>query len=714
MAELGSINFTDVNRGTRSVDRSAEARAIGNVLNAGKQIAEEGIKASVTRDMNEAIDEATTSTDALVTTGASSVEEMIAGSAKSELAQNIDKWKLQAQQGSSSQRTLAEIKIKEILNEAQAKYGWMAEELQQRAGLVIAGSHELAQAGLFDAAANAQSTEAKSQIQDLQDYATGSWESGGLGISPHLEVGSAPWLAQYEEFDTLRQRQQSNARLIGMTISNREATATDIEGAASTALQGQFSSVRTSRKQTFNKNGYDDALLEAQKGEGANLQILQQFHDVGVPIIIDDLEKNKVEAIALYQDWFRGPLAGTAAGQRVKAQLDDFIAEQDSIINRFRQGVEQMPDALKQIEAFNGIRAANVVRGMSEPYKNFIAFLGPNKALIDVAALAQSGEGLIQRNKLGNVGVGILQSQFPEFLGPGITEPNAQISAFLTSGQNTITPDMSPQDINKKLDKTRGDAANPWHITTKTDKDELEAAFWSVDNHVKLWSAALEVPDQYATPQAAATALSGINNSLRTFNSIDEKPQDVSEVIRASLADDRLLQAIDTIGDDPGTVNQRRAFGATAKEWYESTKPGDRQQKTAERYNNTRIEGIPLRDLAKVDITEMSDKGNFTYIPNVSALEKAVDKRLAREQQSSLDTRQRARTRVQVRESIRLELVEEMEPIAREVNESITISRNLDHATAINAESRRNSNVKLQFFDELGWLNVFNYEQPDT
>lgn len=714
MAELGSINFTDVNRGTRSVDRGAESRAIGNALNVGKQIAEEGIKAKVTRDMNEAIDEATTSTDALVLTGASSVEEMIAGSAKSEMAQNIDKWRLQAEQGSSSQRTLAELKIQEILNKAQSKYGWMAEELQQRAGLVIAGSHELAQAGLFDAAASSASTEAKSQLQDLQDYATGSWESGGLGISPHLEVGSAPWMAQYEEYDTLRQRQQANARLIGMTISNREATATEIEGAASTALQGKFSSVRTSRRQTFNANGYEDVLLETQKGEGANLEVLRQFHTVSVPIIIGDLEQQKTEAMALYQDWFQGPLAGTAAGQRVKAQLDDFIAEQDSIINRFRQGVESMPDALKQIEIYNGIRSAEVMRGMSEPYKNVIAFLGPNKAILDLAALAQSGEGLSQRNKLGNVGVGMLQSMFPTYLGSGITEPNAVVSAFLTSGQNSITPDMSPQEVNKLLDKIRGDTDTHWGIATKTDRDEIEAAFWSVDNHVKIWSAALEIPDQYATPLAAATALTGINDSLRTFNSIDDKPQDVSEVIRASLADDKLLKSIDTIGDDPATVNRRRAFGATAKEWYESTNPGDRQQMMIQRYNNTRIEGIPLRELAKVDITQMKTQGNFTYIPNVSALEKTVDKRLAMEWQRSLDTRQRARTRVQVREDIRLELVEAMEPIAKEVNESITISRNLDHATAINSESRRNSNVKLQFFDKLGWLDAFNYEQPET
>jgi hypothetical protein len=714
MAELGSINFTDVNRGTRSVDRSAEARALGSVLNVGKQIAEEGIKAKVTRDFNEAIDDAKVSTDALVVTGASSVEEMIAGTDKSQLSQNIDKWKLQAEQGSSSQRTLAEIKIKEILNDAQGRYPWMVEELQQRAGLVIAGSHELAETGLFDAAARSSSANAKSEIDRLQTYATKDWESGGLGISPHLEVGSAPWLAQYEERDTLRQQQQKNARYIGMVISNREATAIEIEGAASTALQGKFSSVRTSRLETFNSNGFDAALLEAVKGEGANLEVLAQFHAGGRTIIIDDLEQQKVEAIALYQDWFRGPLAGTAAGVRTKAQLDDFIAEQDSIINKFRQGVESMPDALKQIEIYNGIRSAEVMRGMTESYKNVVAFIGQNKSVLDLAALAQSGDGLSQRNKLGNVGVGILQSQFPEFLGAGTTEPNAVISSFLTSGQNSITPAMAPLDINKRLDKLRSDSSSPWYITTKTDRDEVEAAFWSVDNHTRLWDAALTAPENYATPAMAATYLTGVNNSLRTFNFIDEKPKDVEKVIRSALSDDRLLVAVDTIGDDPATVNQRRAFGASAKEWYENTDPTARQQETAVAYNNQRIEGIPLRELAKADITQMSTSGNFTYIPNAAALERAVDKRLAKENQRSADTRQRARSRVQVREDIRLELVSMMEPIVQEVNESITISRNLDHATAINSESRRNSNVKLQFFDELGWLGVFNYEQPGT
>lgn len=714
MAELGSIQFNDVNRTQRRVDRTQEQRALAAGLNVAEGAINESVKASVTGDMLDAIDQTVEESQAIDVENPEVVSREFADPEEAKLAQTIDRWKLQAEQGNSSQRTLAEIRIKEVLNTAQAKFPWLVEGLQQRAGLVMSGSAELQSLGLYDAASKQAASTAASDIQKLKDYANKKWEDGGLGMSPDLEFGSPEWIAQYAEFDSLRQGQQANARLIGMTLSNRDATAIQIEGAVSTALQGKFSVVRSSRRSTFDANGFDAALAESLKGENANLEVLAQFHAAGAPIIIQTLEQDKVEAQQLYTDSVKGLLQGSPSGIRIKAQLDDFIAETDSIISAFKSSVDMMPDALKQISTSNAIRGAVLMRGMSTPHKNLTAFMsGPGKNLVEVAKLAVSGPGLRQRNDLGTVAVGAMAEMFPNFIGDNITEDGMAVMSFVTTGQGSITTNLTPMEINKRLDKIQHDSTNPYHVNTQTDKDELEAAFSTADMHTRIFTAALEVPE-YATPEAAGDYLTGMNYSLRTLNRIPQNLEDVSSMIRSTLADDRLLNAIDIVGDGEQS-NKRRAFGATAKEWYESTDPRARQQATIQKYQSHRIDGVPLSSLAEVDIDAMQNEGEFRFEINREKAEKVVQARLkadrSRSALTSVDTRQpvRATSEANVREQVRLEIIEAMSPIAQEVNSSITISRNLDHATAINKDTRRNSNVKMQFFDELGWLKAFNY-----
>ena len=691
MAELGSINVTDVNRGTRHVDRRSEARGLGAALDLTKKVVDESITAGVTQDMNQAIDEAMddATQSPLVVEGADTTA--LRDPREAELRANLDRWKLQAEQGNTSQRTMATIRIKEILNEAQASFPWLTDDLQQRAGSVIAGSAELAELGLLDAAATSRSRQAQGQIDDLQKYASDPWKedgSGGLGMSPALTVGSDEWITQFMDLDELRSKNQSNIRTIGMALSNREASAIEVEGVARNLLLGKFSAARAANHSTSTRNGFNAALLEVQKGERGNLEVLRQFKDVQVTIIIDELSTQRQQVIAFYDEMIAPRLVGTPSGVRSRSMLDDWLSEVDTKISLFRSSIDELPDAMEQIDTLNKVRSANVIRGLSQPAQNFIAFAGgPGKSLIELAKLSHTADGLITPERLGQVATGILMGKNPDFLGPNATDGNRQIFAWMTSGQGTINPSMSASDINRTLDKQRADAVDPWYVTTTTDKEDMEAAVWSLDNHTKLWNAAISTPD-LATPQAAAQYLTGANNSLRAFNGIAEKPEDVSQLIRASLADDSLLEAIDTVGDSVAVVAARRAFGASAKEWYINTRPTQRQADASNAYNTTRISGVSLRDLALVDISSMTNEGEFNYEINTKNFKKAVDikfstmQQLDRADQGDFGTRPRQRQ--QAEEEVRTSIIEAMDPIAREVNESITISRNLDAATAIN------------------------------
>jgi hypothetical protein len=715
MAELGSIDFVDVNRGTSQIDRRDELRGLNVALDATKKVVDESIKSSVTRDMIDAIE---ADADPVIETKDSFTTE-ISDPAQASLQADLDRWKALAAQGNSSERALAEMRIKGILNTAQARFGWLAEDLQARAGMVVSGSHELEQLGFKDAQVNAEAKAAQAQLDEIQDYATKQWSEGGLGISPHIPIGSGEWLAQYVAFDELRQAKQMNDRYVGMVMSNAEASAVELEDAATTLIQGSVSTARYEYQRILSDNGFYEVIREVQKGDQGDLETIRQFQDVAVPVILQELVGLRQGVIAANEQFFSGRMAGTEPGKRHKARMDDYLKELDSSITLLKSGVEQLPSALQQIDALTQIRGMNVARSLSEPYQNYVAFRnGMGKNLLDDVRYDLTASGLNLKMQVGAVSTSLLQNRFSDFFGPNANPSSVSALAFATSGQGLITPSMPPSEINSTLDKIQRDSPTPWVVKTNTDAEEAEAALFVADQHTKRWQAALQVPEE-GTPDKAAGYLTGINNSIRAFNAMPEQYADVSTIIRSGLADDNLLKAIDTVGDDPTYVNTRRAFGISAKEWYVRTNPADRQAHTLQTYNTATIEGIPLREIARVSIDAMRENGDFKYETDNENFKAAVDRRYKRTQATDADLQadiggsRTRRTRTQIENEIYNEVLAIMAPIEQEVNESITISRNLDHATALNSESRRRSNVKLQFFQELGWINGFNYTSTE-
>ena len=404
MAELGTIESVDLNRGIRPVDRSADTQLLGTALSAMTKVIEEGVKATVTKDLVDAIDEV--ADDNLV----NPLPPLDPNEAT--LAQSLDRWKIQAEQGNASQRTLAEMRIKEVLVEAQTRYPWMAEKLQARAGMVVSASYELDKLGLLDAARRTQADQAQSNIDKIVDYGQLPWDKGGLGISPTVPVGSDQFIREYQILDQARQGHDANVRNVSMTLARAEATATELESAIISTLQGQASVVRASRHDTFSRNGVYAAMQEAQKGDAADLTVLQQFQDGGVPNVILELELTKQEMIQFHSAEFSGRLAGTQAAGRAKAVLDDFIAEQDSIISLFKTAADQMPTSLEYVETLNTIRGHDIMRGLSTPARNAMTMLGMpgSRNLIELAKLAPTVDSLQLLNGISGLAVGTLNS----------------------------------------------------------------------------------------------------------------------------------------------------------------------------------------------------------------------------------------------------------------------------------------------------------------
>ena len=696
MAELGTIDVVPVNSGVRPIDRTSELRALDNALNIGMDVVETVITNKVGRDLEEAIIDSQVESEeegASVSTDISSLEA------------NIDRLRLQVEQGRVSQRTLAEMQLNDILTKAKVRYPWLRDKLTARAGQVLAGSAELERLGFKDAAAKALASSAQSQIDDIQRFATKSWEEKGLGMDPTIPFGSPQWLAQYEDLSNLRAAQEARSRKLSIITSIRELGAEEAYDTIKETLQGKTSAARADTYEIFNRYGFYNTLQEVGKGDGANLEAIQQFHTQAVPLIIQSLEQQKVE-IAQAWDQLRISVSGTSREKELDAQVKDFISERDSIISKFRVSVEQLPDAMRLISAQETIRGAELMRGLSTPSRNFLTFTnGYGKGLIEIAKLSHTEQGIVTGEKLGTRSVSVLQEMFPQVMGSNATPDNRAALAFMTSGQGTITPDMDPFQINASLSGYQRDAENPWLVKTGTDRQELVAAALSADNHVKIWSAVLNTPEE-ASPAVAATYLTGLNSSLLAFNSISEKPREISEIMRAGLSDERLQTALGVVGDDPAVLAQRRAFGTTATDWYESTNPRKRRDEAIQIYNNATVGGVVLNQLVRVDIDAMSQDGTFAYEIDKDAFNKAVKGWQEKNQWKNQGFNVNA-----PRDRVQEEIIKAMIPIAREVNESLTINRNLEVAKSVSVvdDAVSRGKGKLRLYDELGWLEAFNY-----
>jgi hypothetical protein len=695
MAELGNIKVSDVHRAVDPVREANQGALLESYVGAGKAIVGEVASGSVNREYEDVLSSATTN-----------AQPTPEGGVQDGLAQTLDRLTAQVRQGNSSQQTLATIQIKEILANAQNKWGWTGTDFAGRASRNT--MVELEKLGLLDAANEAAAKVAQSQLDDIWDRATKRVEDGGLGMDPALNVNSPEFIAQYTLKAQTRAFQQENELRAQMVLSGREASALEKENVAFSLLQGRASSIRGTLDQTFSDNGLWEAMNQSLRGEQADLDTLTQFQTTGGVAITLQLEAEKTALQQLYANSFTGAEFGTEAAKRVKVGVTDAIAEIDSYVRVINGAVEDLPSGLAHIEALYRTRGYDVYRGATEPYKDFMAFIsGPGKTVYELALQNPSADGLDVKLSVGKAAKGILSANFPTLIGPNATPGNTAAMVYETTGQGTLLPSMDYRAVNDQLRILQRNAQSPWYVPTASDAEELEAAYWAADKHSQLWNQVLKTPES-ADPDTAAIYLTGLNNSLIAFNDIarDKQPTDVALAIRAGLADDRLLEAIDIIGDS-GRKAERQAFGETAKIWYENTKPTARRNEILDQYQNKKIQGVPMFELAKVDVTLMDQEGTFAYIVD----QKQVDRAAKNLYQFMMDEDrgENPSSYSSIRRTVESEIVTFMEKVSKEVNESITINRNLNAATASSADKRRRSNVKLQYFDELGWLDGFNY-----
>src|SRR5210317_192725 len=271
MADLGTINYTNVNAGTQVEDRSGEVRAVGQALGVAKTAIDEGVKAKVTGEMLDLIAEA--ETKSTITEPERPVYDP--GSPGAYYAQRIDRLNAIMEQGRTSQRTLAENQIKGLLASAQTKYPWLYDELRTRAGAVISGSQELAQIGLEDDIRSSQAKAAQGQFDAMMKHAHDE-----LGIDPALSPLDPRFISEYveaqERWDTTKRSSAISGALIAQgvdTYLNDPVMYNQLQE----AVFGARGAIQNRYWYITREFGWDDIRAEVAKGERGNQAAIQQW-----------------------------------------------------------------------------------------------------------------------------------------------------------------------------------------------------------------------------------------------------------------------------------------------------------------------------------------------------------------------------------------------------------------------------------------------------
>jgi len=210
MADLGDIQYTNVNSGTRQVDRSAEARAIAQGLGAASQTIKAAAIGKADAEMEEAliegIQEATPETVpvdefdpvALEVYGMTPEQRTLAVN----LANDIRRAEAAiAQASTSGARTAAVHRLRRAQQEMRQKFGMVGSEIDAVANRIITSSPELLELQVESARIEQQ----RALSQDFVDRVTKeAYEE--LAIPTRIEFGTPEFVYEYMKRSEWRDR----------------------------------------------------------------------------------------------------------------------------------------------------------------------------------------------------------------------------------------------------------------------------------------------------------------------------------------------------------------------------------------------------------------------------------------------------------------------------------------------------------------------------
>jgi len=711
MAELGTIQHTDVNAGTRPVDRSGEVRAIAQGLDATKKVIDESIMASVTGDLQEAIQE-TAQGFAQPVQDVEAEQQWKPGSTEARMQSTVDRLSAQIQQGRASEVQAAQIKMQTIMADAQNNYPWLYEQLQRRTGQVMAGSVELDKMGVRDAARQATSSAALKQYQDFEEYSHKAMKDGGLGIPTWISPSDPEFLPLYAQRQNAKDLENQLAYQVSLATSTKGLDSHAIYSTVSKAFVGEFNGIQSSYRDAFEDSGLISTLYKLSGEENPDPAILAEAR-TGVNAALISLELSRQQMADLWTNSIELNLRDQPKFANLKLMYEDGVKEVDSVIAMIRDVEDRLPTAAQFIEERALLRGFHYgEQNISEPYRAVLDwFTTPHGGVIkEIAKDSKTELGLILQADMGEWGSNTLMGIMnPSVFGEARTTGGISALAAATGGGTfKIAPDMSPEAVQRQIQQRFKSSNTPFLIATPDQVYEADAALQNADQSFAIWGSYLANFDNEAAPAVAAETMRRLNLSFTAFNSHAEGYEEVEQVMLKGLASEQTSTLLERTG---GTYQgERMAFGESSQEWYLRTRPDKRREKIQDLYQNAHVDSEPLWELAGVNY----DKRPFEleFIVDDKLVDQMARKSFQQKAVLSAEGIPVSTSVAKERQRIYRQINEALVPIQNEVMQQINIERNLNSAIALNPEERLRGDSTLQYFlgrdgDYLTWAEIF-------
>lgn len=628
MAELGSINTTDTNRGVSPVTKEGDLAALNAGLNLTGKVITEAAKTDIRNDLAEDAKDAIAASDAALDTPVeydpltkealtesgvdlSGVDRDAVVNFTNEMRRHQA---LATQSKDSATRTRATQQMQRSLQAAKMKYPWLRDELQSEASQFISSSADLTELGLRDAAVNATNASGVNTdyIDSIKKKAYGEGDLG-LKMDPRIEFGTAEFAVQY---DRRTQRQQARVQLaedvaLFNAIDDKNARrAADITRRQLLAPEGDVMTMYTDLNRLIDPI---QAVREAHAGGTATRGQLAEAEDnwqrVTVPHISRTLDKTIISMQTEFNKVWAGNLADEPQAEAARTMLNNSI-ENIKMVKASLAGdvrdVKMMLDTISHIATTKKLDDAPALRDLNDfligTDTNMIDALDKwqvtNKNSMD---LDQAAEGLFEDMEM--------------------VYPNIFVSATEVKGMDEFAARAE-----RKHNRSIGRPGR--RVQGGTDIQILKDAFGMVEN---VLSEATN--DRLNTPQHASAGLVTVAKYIEDTGTIN-RPLHVDEKqrMRGHLADDAMVALVDNVGKESSEVQQVRMayeidyFGLDGKDdrkqWADDVSELARTRIAQGPAENT--PGFALLNLVDYDETTVSEDGSLAFSVSIPRVREAV------------------------------------------------------------------------------------------
>jgi hypothetical protein len=628
MAELGSINTTDTNRGVTPVTRESDLAALNAGLNLTGKVITEAAKTDIRNDLKEDADDAIAASDQALDTPVEYdplTEEGLADSGldlrgvdESAIINFTNEMRshqaIATQAKDNASRTRATQQMQRTLQQAKQKYPWLRDTLQAEASAFMSSSADLTELGLRDAAVGASNAAGVNTdyIDELKKraYGTGALD---LKMDPRIQIGTAEFSIQYSRKMAKKQAEISLSEDTAFftAMDKKDARkAADITRRHLTAPEGGL-------MQTFEQvDRLVDPLFGVRQAFAAGtatrgeLAAEQDNWNRNVKPQIDRLlERTIIEMQTDFNNIWAGNLANEPEAEANRALLNTSIENvkmMRATLDGDIQDVKMMLSTLSHVAVTKKFDDAPALRDLND----FIEGTPLNMIdTVDKWAVSNSSAYDLD-NAADGLNADLMQAY-----------PNIFVSAQEVSG-------MSPEQARAQRRENRTLGVPGRRVQSDVKEQVLKDSMGMIENVV---SEAKE--ERLSTPVRATAGLVTYAKYIEEVGSVAGGiSSEEKQVLRDSLADEATLSLINTAGRDSTQAQQLRLayeediYGLNGKDSRAGWADEIRAIATSRIAQGPSqfTPGFSLMNLVNVEPNQIAADGSIVFTPDNKAIEKAV------------------------------------------------------------------------------------------